>query len=59
MKVRPDVEDLAKKIVYLAINPSEDVDLVRHVILVSLDWYADVRAPMLELESGEVIRNEV
>ena len=59
VKARPDVEDLAKKIVYLAINPSEDVDLVRHVILASLDWYDGVRAPMLGLKPGGVIGNEV
>ena len=46
---RPDVEELAKKIVYLAINPSNDVEEVKSVIRQSTDWYSKIREKELSL----------
>ena len=46
---RPDVEELAKKIVYLAINPSSDVEEVKSVIRQSTDWYSKIREKELSL----------
>ena len=49
VNAKPDIEELAKKIVYLAINPSNNVEEVKSVIHQSTDWYSKIREKELGL----------